>query len=208
MRSLVGLVRAAGSSLLITSETAVHGLAANAMDELLFLFDNVIDLRYIEEGSLIGRAVHVAKMRNSWHEMTLNSVTITDRGLVVGNELEGVTGRLGWSALRSRGPLEPFRPVARNSARPSLALTPQRGISPAGGAQARLPSCRPLCRRYPGPPAAGDVLPCCLGPCSVATRRARATRAGDADRGAAALGEHFVRRPACQDRLVAETMGL
>ena len=119
MRSLVGLVRAAGSSLLITSETAVHGLAANAMDELLFLFDNVIDLRYIEEGSLIGRAVHVAKMRNSWHEMTLNSVTITDRGLVVGKKLEGVTGRLGWSALRTQGPMEPVRPVARSSARPS-----------------------------------------------------------------------------------------
>ena len=109
MRSLVGLVRAAGSSLLVTSETAVYGLANNAMDGLLFLFDNVIDLRYIEEGSGIGRAVHVAKMRNSWHGMTLNSVTITDRGLVVGNELERVTGRLGWSALRTDGPLEAVR---------------------------------------------------------------------------------------------------
>jgi circadian clock protein KaiC len=119
MRSLVGLVRAAGSSLLITSETAVHGLPANAMDGLLFLFDNVIDLRYIEDGSRIGRAVHVAKMRSSWHEMTLNSVTITDHGLVVGDELEGVTGRLGWSALRTPGPLEPVRPVAKSSAGPS-----------------------------------------------------------------------------------------
>ena len=51
MRSLVGLVRAAGSSLLITSETVVHGPSADAMDGLLFLFDNVIDLRYIEDGS-------------------------------------------------------------------------------------------------------------------------------------------------------------
>jgi circadian clock protein KaiC len=119
MRSLVGLVRAAGSSLLITSETAVYGLSPNAMDGLLFLFDNVIDLRYIEEGSGIGRALHVAKMRNSWHEMTLNSVTITDRGLVVGKELESVTGRLGWSALRTDGPLEPVRPVAKSSAGPS-----------------------------------------------------------------------------------------
>ena len=136
MRSLVGLVRAAGSSLLITSETAVHGPSANAMDGLLFLFNNVIDLRYIEDGSQIGRAVHVAKMRSSWHEMTLNSVSITDRGLVVGNELEGVTGRLGWSALRTQGPPEPVRPVARSSAGPSLALTPQRkgARQPAGDA--------------------------------------------------------------------------
>jgi hypothetical protein len=37
--------------------------------------------------------------------MTLNGVSITDRGLVVGNELESVTGRLGWSALRALSPL-------------------------------------------------------------------------------------------------------
>jgi circadian clock protein KaiC len=119
MRSLVGLVRAAGSSLLVTSETSAHGLPANALDGLLFLFDNVIDLRYIEEGSRIGRSVHVAKMRSSWHEMTLNSVSITNHGLVVGDELESVTGRLGWSALRTYGPLEPVRPAAKSSAGPS-----------------------------------------------------------------------------------------
>lgn len=105
MRSLVGLVRAAGASLVITSETSVHGLPGNSLDGLLFLFDNTIDLRYIEEGSQVGRAVHVAKMRSREHTMTLNSVTITDRGLEVGSVLESVTGRLGWSALRS--PLQP-----------------------------------------------------------------------------------------------------
>ncbi len=119
MRSLVGLVRAAGSSLLVTSETSAQGRSGNAMDGLLFLFNNVIELRYIEDGSRVGRAVHVAKMRSSWHEMTLHSVSITDRGLVVGNELEGVTGRLGWSALRTDGPLEIGRPVAKSPAGPS-----------------------------------------------------------------------------------------
>jgi hypothetical protein len=53
-------------------------------------------------------------MRSSWHEMTLNSVSISDRGLVVGNELESVTGRLGWSALRTHGPLESVRPVGHD----------------------------------------------------------------------------------------------
>jgi len=119
MRSLVGLVRAAGSSLLVTSETGAHGLAVSALDGLLFLFDNVIDLRYIEEGAQIGRSVHVAKMRSSWHEMTLNSFTITDHGLVVGDVLESVTGRLGWSALRTHGPLESVQPAAKSSAGPS-----------------------------------------------------------------------------------------
>jgi circadian clock protein KaiC len=107
LRSLLGLVRAGGSSALLTSETSIHGLPGNSLDGLLFLFDNVIDLRYIEEGSQIGRAVHVAKMRSRAHTMTLNGVTITDRGLEVGRVLDGVTGRLGWSALRTQGPLEP-----------------------------------------------------------------------------------------------------
>jgi len=111
MRSLVGIVRAGGSSLLLTSETSVHGLPGNSLEGMLFLFDNTIDLRYIEEGGQIGRAVHVAKMRSRAHSMTLNSLTITDHGLEVGHVLDSVTGRLGWSALRTQGPMEPARPA-------------------------------------------------------------------------------------------------
>lgn len=101
MRSLVGLVRAAGSSSLVTSETTAHEMNAQSLDGLMFLFDNVIEMRYIEEGSRIGRALNIIKMRNSPHEMTLNSFEITTDGLEIGGALEGVTGRLGWSALRA-----------------------------------------------------------------------------------------------------------
>jgi circadian clock protein KaiC len=111
MRSLVGLVRAGGSSLLLTSETSIHGLPGNTLEGLLFLFDNTIDLRYIEEESQIGRAVHVAKMRSRAHSMSLNSVTITDHGLEVGHALASVTGRLGWSALRTQGSADPGGPA-------------------------------------------------------------------------------------------------
>jgi circadian clock protein KaiC len=107
MRSLVGLIRAAGTSSLITSETGARSFPGSALDGLLFLFDNIIDLRYIEAGSQIARSLQVAKMRSSNHKMTLNRLDITDRGLTVGGELEGVTGRLGWSALRTQGPFEP-----------------------------------------------------------------------------------------------------
>lgn len=100
-RSLVGLIRAAGASLLVTSETTTRGLTASALDMLMFLFDNVIDLRYVEEGSELGRALNVVKMRGGRHEMTLHGVTIGEHGLAVGQRLEGVTGRTGWSALRS-----------------------------------------------------------------------------------------------------------
>jgi hypothetical protein len=41
--------------------------------------------------------------------MSLNSVVIADHGLEVGHVLDSVTGRLGWSALRTQGPVEPAR---------------------------------------------------------------------------------------------------
>ena len=104
MRSLVGLVRAAGVSLMATSETTGNGITAQSLEGLMFLFDNVIDLRYIEEQATLGRAVNVVKMRNSLHQMTINSATITSTGLAVGDPLQGVTGRLGWSALRTHHP--------------------------------------------------------------------------------------------------------
>jgi circadian clock protein KaiC len=104
MRSLVGLVRAAGVSFLATSETVGATITSQSLEGLMFLFDNVIDLRYIEEGSGLGRALNIVKMRNRPHAMTLNQVTISDTGLAVGETIEGVTGRLGWSALRTQDP--------------------------------------------------------------------------------------------------------
>jgi circadian clock protein KaiC len=104
MRSLTGLVRAAGVSFLATSETTGGAITSQSLEGLMFLFDNVIDLRYIEEPPGLGRALNIVKMRNRPHAMTLNQVTITDTGLTVGDPLEGVTGRLGWSALRTQDP--------------------------------------------------------------------------------------------------------
>jgi circadian clock protein KaiC len=111
MRSLVGLVRAAGVSLLATSETTGSGITAQSLEGLMFLFDNVIDLRYIEQESTLGRALNVVKMRNGAHKTTINSVAITDQGLVVGDKLEGVSGRLGWSVLRAQDPPSPSSPT-------------------------------------------------------------------------------------------------
>jgi circadian clock protein KaiC len=119
MRSLIGLIRAAGSSSLITSETAAHGLATQSLDSLMFLFDNVIDLRYIEEESGVGRAINVAKMRRSRHAVTLNGYTITEQGIIIGDKLEGVTGHLGWSVLRAKDPALPFSSAAAGAAEPS-----------------------------------------------------------------------------------------
>jgi circadian clock protein KaiC len=100
-RSLAGLIRAAGASLVITSETTTLGPTAEAAGGVTFLFHNVIQLRYIELSSATGRALNIVKMRNSNHRKDLYQFEIGEAGLRIGDKLEGVTGVLGWSALRA-----------------------------------------------------------------------------------------------------------
>jgi circadian clock protein KaiC len=102
-RSLIGAIRAAGSSLLVTDESFLHGGFASGMNVLMFLYDNVVNLRYIEgDGTDLGRALDIVKMRNSNHAKTVNNVVIGARGLEVGNAITGASGRLGWSVLKSK----------------------------------------------------------------------------------------------------------
>ena len=101
-RSLVGLIRASGASLVITSETTTLGPTPDPDGRgVTFLFHNLIQLRYIELNSAIGRALNVVKMRNSNHRKDIYQFEIGDEGPVVGGRLEGVTGVLGWSVLRA-----------------------------------------------------------------------------------------------------------
>ena len=98
-RTLLGWLRAAGVSVLTTSETSSLGPTPELIGGLSFLYHNVVLLRYIEHASEIGRAVTILKMRNSDHEKGLWVFAITDRGFAVLAKVEGVTGLLGWSAL-------------------------------------------------------------------------------------------------------------
>lgn len=99
-RTLAGFVRAAGATTLITSETVTLGPTTAPLGGLSFLFHNIFLLRYIEIESKIRRAVAVLKMRDSDHEKGLRQYEVTGEGVVVGEQLEGLTGILGWSALR------------------------------------------------------------------------------------------------------------
>ena len=101
-RSLIGLIRASGASLVITSETTTLGPTHDPDGRgVTFLFHNLIQLRYIELNSVTGRALNVVKMRNSNHRKDIYQFAIGDDGPVVGGRLEGVTGVLGWSVLRT-----------------------------------------------------------------------------------------------------------
>jgi circadian clock protein KaiC len=100
-RSLTGIIRAAGATLLITSETTILGPSPEPIGGVSFLFHNVILLRYIEMNSCTGRALSIVKMRNSDHSKDLFRFTIGTDGLTVSESLESVTGVLGWSALKA-----------------------------------------------------------------------------------------------------------
>jgi circadian clock protein KaiC len=101
-RSLLSSLRAGGVSLLTTSETSSLGPTTELIGGLSFLYHNVILLRYIEQDSEVGRAVAIVKMRDSNHEKGLWAFTITERGFEVHSKVQGVTGLLGWSALRGQ----------------------------------------------------------------------------------------------------------
>jgi circadian clock protein KaiC len=100
-RSLTGLIRAAGASLLITSETTTLGPSPEPIGGVTFLFHNVILLRYIEMMSTTGRALTIVKMRNSDHSKSVYQFFIDAKGIAVDTTLDGVTGVLGWTALRA-----------------------------------------------------------------------------------------------------------
>lgn len=101
-RSLVGWIRAAGASVLITSETTTLGPMTEPIGGLSFLFHNVLMLRYLEIGPELRRALNIIKMRTSNHDKGVFEYVIDEHGLTIKERLEGVTGVLGWSALRSK----------------------------------------------------------------------------------------------------------
>ena len=57
-------------------------------------------LRYIEIESETRRAISILKMRDSNHAKGVWEGEIGSEGLTVSSQLTGVSGALGWSALR------------------------------------------------------------------------------------------------------------
>ncbi|HZQ82640.1 MAG TPA: ATPase domain-containing protein [Gaiellaceae bacterium] len=96
--ALGGFVRAAGGTSVFTNEIAALG-QSGGLAGLSFLFNNVFFLRYVEVHSELARGLSVLKMRQSNHEKGLRQFTIDENGISFGEQLEDVSGLLGWSAL-------------------------------------------------------------------------------------------------------------
>jgi len=97
--ALGGFVRASGGTTIFTNEMAALGQGSD-LGGLSFIFNNVFFLRYVEIQSELRRGLNVLKMRQSDHEKGLLEFTIGADGPTFGDRLQGVSGLLGWSALR------------------------------------------------------------------------------------------------------------
>ena len=99
-----GLIRAAGASLLITSETTTLGPAAEPLGRAHVPVPQRDPAALHRTAPEVGRALNIVKMRNSDHRNEIFSFTM---GPTVWSSarLESVTGVLGWSAPRSPDPV-------------------------------------------------------------------------------------------------------
>ncbi len=97
---LVGALTGIGVTVLTTMEVTQGG------DELRFtpnvisiLADDLISLRYVEVERQLRRVAMVVKMRGSQHSKAYREYQITDRGFVVGGDLDGYTGRISGAPI-------------------------------------------------------------------------------------------------------------
>lgn len=102
MWSFLGMLRAAGATTVITSETtAFFGPSFELARGLSFIMDNAILLRYTELESEIRRALAVVKMRDSDHVKSLVEFEIGGRGVEIKQKFAGVAGVLTGVPVRT-----------------------------------------------------------------------------------------------------------
>jgi circadian clock protein KaiC len=93
LRSFAQLVRAAGGTLMATSESVPYGLAHHSLDSLMYLFDNVVRLGILEDRPDPTRTIQIVKMRTSAHDLRLHAFSITGHGPKIGDPVEQPAAR-------------------------------------------------------------------------------------------------------------------
>jgi circadian clock protein KaiC len=109
-RALTGFIRGGGASALVTSDTPITSTIVDPLAGLSFLFHNIVLLRYVEIESETRRSVSIFKMRGSNHAKGVWQCEIGEAGMEIGEQLIGVGGALGWSALRGASAGAPGEP--------------------------------------------------------------------------------------------------
>jgi circadian clock protein KaiC len=86
---------------MITSETTTLGPVTEPLGGLSFVFHNVVLLRSIELESEIRVRSASSRCGTAPTRRDLRQFEVDESGFTVPGKLEGLTGILGWSALRA-----------------------------------------------------------------------------------------------------------
>lgn len=98
----VRLIGGHGATGLFTQEIATLG-PGQSIERLSFVFQNVLVMRFLEHQSQIQRAITAFKMRETAHDIDLTRFDISAKGIQTFGKISGVSGLLGWTALRTEG---------------------------------------------------------------------------------------------------------
>jgi len=110
MHELLQYLNRQGAATFLT--VAQHGLVGDMQSpfDVTYLADSVLLLRYFEASGSVRRAISVIKKRSGPHESTIREFRISDKGLMLGEPLEGFQGVLRGVPVISRKALKPQAP--------------------------------------------------------------------------------------------------
>ena len=100
---LVGALTGVGITVLTTMEiTQGQDELRFTPNVISFLADDLISLRYVEVDRELKKVAAVVKMRGSQHSKAYREYEITNRGFVVGGDLNGYTGRISGAPVLTK----------------------------------------------------------------------------------------------------------
>ncbi|HEU5208632.1 MAG TPA: ATPase domain-containing protein [Longimicrobiales bacterium] len=100
---LVGALTGIGITVLTTMEVSPGENELRFTPNVIsFLADDLISLRYVEVERELRKVAVVVKMRGSQHSKAYREYEITERGFVVGGDLDGYTGRISGAPVLTR----------------------------------------------------------------------------------------------------------
>ena len=81
------------ATILTLTQSGMVGSMSTPVDTT-YLADNVVMFRFFEAGGWVRKALSVVKKRNGYHERTIREIDMNERGVVIGEPLEGFQGVL------------------------------------------------------------------------------------------------------------------
>jgi circadian clock protein KaiC len=94
LHELLGYLGQQGVATILTlTQAGMVGTMTSPVDTT-YLADNVVLFRFFESGGSVRRAISVVKKRNGYHERTIREIDMNERGIAIGEPLDGFQGVL------------------------------------------------------------------------------------------------------------------